>query len=101
MDISDRIITLRTAKGWSVNKLANMAGISQSFLRDIERGEKQPTINTLINICDALGIDISDFFNDTFQESLSNDPLFAKVYALNYKQRAALLTFLNTILEEE
>lgn len=47
MDIGERIIFLRTAKQYSVNKLANLAGISQSYLRDIELGNKNPTVEIL------------------------------------------------------
>lgn len=37
-----RIKELREKAGYTVNKLANLAGISQSYLRDIELGNKNP-----------------------------------------------------------
>lgn len=40
-NIGNRITQLRSAKGYSVNKLANLAGISQSHLRDVERRNGQ------------------------------------------------------------
>lgn len=54
MDIASRITFFREQKGITVNKLANIAGISQSFLREIELGNKKPTVETLSYICDAL-----------------------------------------------
>lgn len=42
MDIGARISFLRTQKNYTVNKLANMSGISQSYLRDVELGKKIP-----------------------------------------------------------
>lgn len=41
-------------KGYSVNKLANMAGVSQSYLRDIELGAKNPTISFISLLCEQL-----------------------------------------------
>ena len=39
MNVADRIKYFRQKNGITVNKLANMAGISQSYLRDIELGK--------------------------------------------------------------
>lgn len=36
MNIGERIAYFRSSKGLTVNKLANLSGISQSYLRDIE-----------------------------------------------------------------
>lgn len=99
MEIGNRIAFLRTAKQYSVNKLANKAGISQSYLRDIELGKKNPTIDTLYYICEGLGISLYDFFDDNFQNSLSNDPVLGKIYQLTPEQRTLLLKFLNSIIE--
>lgn len=38
-----------------------MAGISQSYLRDVELGNKNPTVEVLSYLCDALGISLLDF----------------------------------------
>ncbi len=62
MDLGKRITHFRTAKGYSVNKLANMAGISQSYLRDIELNNKNPTIEILSLLCQTLDISLQDFF---------------------------------------
>ena len=42
MNVGKRITFFRTAKNYSVNKLATLSGISQSYLRDIELGNKNP-----------------------------------------------------------
>ncbi len=99
MEIGNRIAFLRTAKQYSVNKLANKAGISQSYLRDIELDKKKPTIDTLYYICEGLGISLYDFFDDNFQNSLSNDPVLGKIYQLTPEQRTLLLKFLNSIIQ--
>lgn len=98
-DVSKRITYFRTQKNYSVNKLANASGISQSFLRDVELGNKNITVEYLSYICDALNITLADFFSDNLREQISSDPIMAKIYQLNDNQRAALLNFLNTMTE--
>lgn len=65
MDIAKKITQLRTDRNLTVNKLANLAGLSQGFVRQIELGEKNPTVESLSLICDALNISLSDFFLET------------------------------------
>lgn len=96
MDIGERIRYFRTLSGYSVNKLANKAGISQSYLREIEIGGKNPTVQILQDICDTLGVSLKDFFDE---ENLPTniDPLMEQIGRLSPKQKKALLAFLNTI----
>lgn len=95
--IGERIVYLREKKGYTCNALASKAEISQSFLREIEMGMKNPTVLTVLSLCEALGISLVEFFDDKTQERFANDPLFTRVYALTPVQRAALLAFLKTL----
>lgn len=95
--VGNRISYLRQQKNISVNKLANTAGISQSYLRDIELENKNPTIEIIALICQALGISLKDFFDDDSAATLQNDPLLQRIYKMNPKQREALLNFLDTM----
>ena len=94
--VGDRLRFFREQKQISTNKLANLAGISQSYVRDIEVGNKNPTIEVLFQLCKALDISLRDFFDDD-NKVLLNDPLSTRIYRLNSVQREALLAFLNTI----
>ena len=94
--VGDRLRFFREQKQISTNKLANLAGISQSYVRDIELGNKNPTIEIIFQLCRALDISLKDFFDDE-NKLLSSDPLIARIYRLSIAQREALLTFLNTI----
>lgn len=64
MDIGNRITTLRKRKGLTTNKLATVAGVSQSYLRDVELGNKNPTVEMLSYICDGLGVSLQTFFSE-------------------------------------
>ena len=94
--VGDRLRFFREQKHISTNKLANLTGISQSYVREIELGNKNPTIEIIFHLCRALDISLKDFFDDE-NNLLSNDPLITRIYRLNTAQREALLTFLNTI----
>ncbi len=94
--VGDRLRFFREQKKISTNKLANLAGISQSYVRDIELGNKNPTIEVLFQLCQALGISLKDFFDDE-SLNLTNDPLIQRIYQLNASQKESLLAFLNTI----
>lgn len=60
-DIGARIKELREARGLSTNKLSNMAGLSQSYVRKLEKGESKPTVESLELLCHALSITFEDF----------------------------------------
>ncbi len=93
MDVGTRIKKLREQKGITVNKLANLSGVSQSYLRDIELLKKQPTIEYLEYICFGLGITLNDFFNIDNNKS----ELDEAINKLNDKQRALLIDFLKSL----
>lgn len=93
MDVGKRIKQLREAKGLTINKLANMAGLSQSFLRDVELGNKNPTVETLSYFCNALEISLADFFNDT--ENNINTYLKSSISKLSDLQQMRLAEFIN------
>lgn len=92
MDVGKRIVNLRVKQGISTNKLANLAGISQSYLRDIELGKKQPTVEYLSYICDALKISLKDFFDEGKDKELE-----ISISKLSEIQQSKLIEFLNTL----
>jgi transcriptional regulator with XRE-family HTH domain len=53
--IGPRIRLLRDKKGWSLSELAEHAGISRSYLHQIERGESVPTQDKIAQLAAALG----------------------------------------------
>ena len=74
-----------------------MAGISQSYLRDIEMENKNPTVEIVALICQALGISLKDFFDNDSTIPFQNDPLIQRIYQMSPEQRNALLYFLDTL----
>ncbi len=100
MEVGKRIKQLRDQKGYTINRLANMAGVSQSYLRDVELENKNPTIAFLSLICQSLDISLKDFFSEEFETGLTNDPVIQTIYKLTSDQKNALLLFLKAMHNE-
>ena len=61
-----RIKHLRELKDWTQAMLAEKAGISRSYISELERGTREPTVGVLKNIADAFQVPVDIFFEDTF-----------------------------------
>lgn len=55
---------LRLEKGWSQKRLAEEAGLSQSFIHSIEVGQKSPTIRSIRKIAKALGVPVEEIIHE-------------------------------------
>ncbi len=91
--IGQRVKCFREQKNITVNKLATLSGVSQSYVRDIELGNKQPTVEFLEYICFGLGITLQDFFSDGEKE----DDLTKAIKKLSPEQRELLTAFLKSL----
>jgi len=64
--IIGKIKSIRTIKGVSQMELSLRSNLSQSFIANLEKGKKQPSVLTLIRIADALNVNPQDFFPEPF-----------------------------------
>lgn len=99
MDVGKRITELREQRGLTTNRLATQSGLSQSFVRSVEMGQKGITIENLTLLCQALGVGIKDFFDDKEQEDrvVTSLELLKIVEKLTPDQRYRLAEFLKFI----
>lgn len=62
-DITTRLAqslrSTRTEQGLSLDAVSRMSGVSRSMVSQIERGESSPTVATLWNLTQALGVDFA------------------------------------------
>lgn len=58
--LGDRIRILRTKKGLSQQKLAELSDLSYKYLGEVERAQQNPTIQTLQKIADGLEISLNE-----------------------------------------
>jgi transcriptional regulator with XRE-family HTH domain len=59
MNLGRAIRLCRTQRGLSQSELANIAGISVSYLSLLERGKRDPTFSTIEDIASALNVPVS------------------------------------------
>ncbi|MEV0158079.1 helix-turn-helix domain-containing protein [Micromonospora sp. NPDC050686] len=51
-----RVKQERHARGWTLDRLAEAAGVSRRMLINVEQGSANPSVGTLLRISDALGV---------------------------------------------
>lgn len=60
MDIRERlgknVRRLREAQGWSQEDYADRAGVHRTYVSDIERGRRNPTITVVEKLAQPLGV---------------------------------------------
>ncbi len=101
MDILERIKSLQNERGWTNYQLAQEAAMTQSTLTNMFTRKTLPSLTTLIAICEAFEITLSEFFNENQTTIiLSNEELdiinsYKKLTKKNKEIIATLLTLLN------
>ena len=67
MDVRHRLAQnlrrLRLAKGWSQEAFADEAGIHRTYVSDIERGARNPTITVVAKLAAPLGVALGDLLD--------------------------------------
>lgn len=61
-NVGNRIRDIRKSKNLSQQQLADLARTHYSYIGDLERGNRNITLQSLEKIASALEVDISDFF---------------------------------------
>ena len=60
--IAVTIETFRKERQMTKSALAEFAWLERRYLREIEQGEKKPTVNAVYSICEALNVAPLEFF---------------------------------------
>jgi XRE family transcriptional regulator, regulator of sulfur utilization len=69
--LAANVARIRVARGWSLRELALRAEVSKALLSRIERGEGNPSLETLYRIASALGCSISELVAlETFEPQI-------------------------------
>src|SRR3954447_24916324 len=62
VELGARLRAIRQRRRKTLKEVAGAAGLSESFLSQLERGRTNATIATLQRLATALGIEVSDLF---------------------------------------
>ena len=65
--IKNRLKDYLKEKNLTAYKLSYLSGISSSVISDCLRGKvKEPTLSSIIHICEGLNIELKDFFDSPY-----------------------------------
>lgn len=73
--IGNRIRTLRTERGLTQEELAFRINSSATYLSNIERGIKKPSLQKLVDIADILKVTLNDFIYEPTEETPKEDEM--------------------------
>lgn len=75
--ISYKIKEIRKEKGITIQEVADKAGVSKGLISQIENNRTIPSLLVLINIINALDVDLNEFFKD-FNSDLDAGPVVVR-----------------------
>lgn len=74
-----RIEQLLKENNLTAYRLSYLAGISTSIISDCKRGKvKEPTVSSIIHICEGLNIQLKDFFDSPYFQDVEAVERFDK-----------------------
>ena len=96
--IGNRLYTARKRKGLTQAETAEKADISDKAYADIERGTVNMRMETLLHICDALGITPDEIFieNDT---AVTAEEIMEKLRDCTPRERETALKLISAYLD--
>ena len=62
VDVGERLRAIRSLRRATLRTIADRAGVSESFLSQVERGKASASIASLRRIAGALGVSVADLF---------------------------------------
>src|SRR5947208_11394138 len=62
IDLGERLRAIRLLRRRTLREVAEAAGVSESFLSQLERGRSNASVASLQRLAAALGIEVSDLF---------------------------------------
>lgn len=101
MDIIARLNKLRLEKNMSVYRLAEISGVNQSTLANTFSRGNLPSLANLELLCDAFGITLSQFFNEsetTVEMSAEELEFFQKLKTLPKDVQDSIKEIVNSVL---
>lgn len=101
--VGERIRMIRKEKGINQEELAYLSGLSDTYIGQVERGEKNITVDSLSKIAASLEISLEELFR--FSESLSHltnkevlIQIVDKLYSRSIDEQEEILKIVDTVL---
>ncbi|WP_088102030.1 helix-turn-helix domain-containing protein [Halalkalibacter urbisdiaboli] len=98
--IGERLRKLRKEQGLSQEELAHKAFLHPTYIGQLERGEKNPTVETVEKVANALQISLADLFRfSTTNENDVIDQLMVQLHSISKEDQETLMKVVSVLLE--
>ena len=99
--VAERIEKLRAERGWTVYKLAQEAGISETAVHRWIGSATFPTIPVLVRVCDAFCISLGEFFakDDLVELTGEKRSLYKRWCSLTGAQQKSIASIIESFLD--
>jgi transcriptional regulator with XRE-family HTH domain len=61
--VGNNVRRIRATRGFSQEHLSDLSGFTQQYISDLERGLRNPTVVTLFELSQALGVSPTDLIS--------------------------------------
>lgn len=68
VELATRLKAARIAKGYTLDRLADLSGLGKGMLSKVENFRVSPSLPTIAKMCDALGLSLSQLFEGLDQK---------------------------------
>ena len=87
--LGSRIREIRIKKGMSARRLADQVGVLGNYISQLERGDKVPSLETLIHIANTLGVTTDNLLCDYLdaERSIVNQNVNVDISSLDKSQQ--------------
>lgn len=101
--VGERIRRLRKNKGLTQEQLAELSGLHTNYVGQVERGEKNLTVETLEKIVRGLGVTLEELFRylDPMEQQDALGEIVGLLIDRTPQDHAMALSVLRTVLEWE
>jgi len=100
--VGERIRFYRKERGLSQEELAYRASLHNTYIGQLERGEKNATIESLAKVCVALDVTLAEFFKDEVSEqkvlSFELEQVVGQLEGRSKKDQQAILTVIKSLI---
>ena len=95
-----RLREQRTKQNLTIEQLAEKSNLSANYVGAIERGEKEPSLSTIVNLLNALSIPADVLLRDLVSTAshVTDDEISGKLDGLTPMQKKAALDLLDTYI---
>ena len=101
-ELGQRIRSMRLGRNWTQAELAEYAGLSPSYLAEVERGGRNPSMETILNLAAALNASAGYLLDGLRHETPAGMGKLAELWpALSKEKQRALIQMASVLVSEK